>query len=78
MNGILHKSSKIWEDKEGVVLSWKSRKKGMTPVIRYYRETTEDKEWRPRRPTLLRKIFRGALGMEDKLQCIEKSKGYNG
>lgn len=48
MNGILHKSSKIWEDKEGVVVSWKSRKKGMTPMIWYYRETTEDKEWRPR------------------------------
>ena len=48
MNGILHKSSKIWEDKEGVVVSWKSRKKGMTPMIQYYRETTEDKEWRPR------------------------------
>lgn len=68
VNGILHKWSKIQEGKEGVVVPWKPRKEEWPPSL-----DTVKRPWKIRNgelrdlPKLLRKFFRGALGMETKL-----------
>lgn len=78
MNGILHKLSKIWEGKEHVAVPWKLRKSEIVRVIQYCKETEKMRNEDQGLTNLLRKISWGALGMEAKLEYIEKPKAYDG